>query len=88
MKGPLSVDLQKYTDRNMPSDDCKMVLFSKKKGRLFVALTLLSASVLLVTGDTLFYRIIQLEVSYLMHFLGREIFLPRFDRSHTVGTHY
>ena len=26
MKGSLSVDLEKYIDRNTPSDDCKMVL--------------------------------------------------------------
>ena len=59
-----------------------------KSSRLSVALTSLSASVLFVTGNTLFYDIIQLEVSFLMHSLGREIFLTRFDRSHTIGTHY
>ena len=62
--------------------------FSKKIGRLFVALAALSASVLFVTGNTLFYGIIQLEVLFLVPSLGREIFLTRFDRSHTAGTHY
>ena len=72
--------------RKRKFDDCEMAL-PFKYSRLSVALTLLSASVVFVTGKTLFYAIIQLQVSSFMHSSGREI-LKRFYRSHTVGTHY
>ena len=49
MKGPFTVDLE-YIDRNIPSDDCEMIL-SFKRSRLLVALTLLPASVLFETGN-------------------------------------
>ena len=54
--------LEKLIDRNIPSDDCEMGL-PFKSSRLLVALTLLSASALFVTGSTLFDGIIQLEIS-------------------------
>ena len=73
--------------RKRKIEDCEMAL-PFKSSRLSVALTPLSASVLFVTGSTLFYEIIQLEVSPLIHSLRSEISLTRFDRSHTVGTHY
>ena len=73
--------------RKRKFEDCEMTL-PFKSGKLFVALTPFSAFVLFVAGNTLFYGIIQLEVSSLVHSLGREIFRTRFNRSHTVGTHY
>ena len=73
--------------RKRKFEDCGMGL-PFKSSRIAVALIPLSASVLFVTENPLFYGIIQLEFSSLMHSLGREIFQTRFDRSHTVGTHY
>ena len=52
---------------------------------IFLVLTLLSASVLFVTGNTLFYEINQLEVSFLMHSFMREKFLTRFDWPYTLS---
>ena len=60
MKGSFLVDLEKYIDRNIRSDDCEIVLLFKSS-KLSVALTLLSASVLFLTGSTLFDEIIHLE---------------------------
>ena len=62
--------------------------FCFSSSMISVTLTSLSASVLFVTGNTLLYGTNQLEVSSLMHSLGREIFLSCFDWSHTVGTHF
>ena len=73
--------------RKRKFENCEMLL-PFKSSRLSVALTPLSASVLFVTGNTLVYGIIQLEVLFLMHLLGKKISLTRFDRSHTIGTHY
>ena len=73
--------------RKRKFEDCEMAL-PFKSSRLSIVLTPLSASVLFVTENTLLYGIVQLEVSSIVHSLGREIFRTRFDRSHTVGTHY
>ena len=65
--------------RKRKFEDCKMAL-PLKSSTISVAL--------FVTGNILLYGIIQLEVSSFMYSLAREIFLARFDRSHTVGTQY
>ena len=91
MKGSFLVDLENtLTEIRHEGNGSLMIVrwFCFSSSRVYVALIPLSASVLFVIGNTLFYEMIQLEVSSLIHLLGREIFLTRFDRSHTVGTNY
>ena len=88
MKGSFSVDLENTLTEICLEGNGSLMIVRWFCFRISVALTPLSASVLFVRVNTLFYGIFQLEVSSMMHPLGRKIFLPRFDRSHTFGTHY
>ena len=91
MKGSFSVDLENtFTEICHEGNGRLMIVrwFGVSSRRISVALTSLPTSVLFVAGNTLFCGIIQLEVTSLMYSLRREIFLTRFDPSHTVGTHY
>ena len=99
MKESFSVDLENtLTEICHKGNGSLMIVkrFCFSSSRMSVPLNTLSASVLFITGNTLFYGITQLEFSSFIHslrvldaFIGEGNVPSAFlDRSHTVGTHY